>query len=273
MSVVIPTLNTRGDYLKETLEAINSQSYLPFEVVIVNNGEGEVYTDEYSFPIRHYKIMNRAGVAQARNFGASLAASDYIAFIDDDDLWATDYLEIMASRIQKYRPACLIARLDELKNNKILPFKNSLNYLNQDSILVRNPGITGSSVVVEKDSFFKIGGYNPKLPPSEDKALVLDFILNDLPVMSVPECQAILRQHPIQNRLTSNKSMAEGIFQFYRQYKSEMNAYQRYNNLYKIYLHRWLCYNYLKDWLVLTYYRFILIIFKFSSIKTNLKYK
>ena len=92
ISVVIPTLNTRQEFLKEAINSIEKQSYLPLEVIIVNNGKRNLELPETFLKISRFDIVFKAGVAQARNFGASLANGKYIAFLDDDDLWGKDYL-------------------------------------------------------------------------------------------------------------------------------------------------------------------------------------
>ena len=239
ITVVIPTLNTRPEFLRQALDAVAGQTYSPCEIIIVNNGMGDVQLSDFSLPIRHFKTVYRAGAAQARNIGVSLANTAYVAFLDDDDLWAPDYLQGMVRRVAAESPDCLIARLDLLVDGKVLPFKNATGLLTKDIILVRNPGITGSPLVVKKDAFLKVGGYNPKLPPSEDKALVLEFLRQGLSVVTAPECQAILRQHGKGDRLTESRSMAEGIYQFCRHYKKEMSLYQKAFNLFKIHKYRW----------------------------------
>jgi glycosyltransferase involved in cell wall biosynthesis len=99
ISVVIPTLNTRPQFLKEALNSIEKQSYLPSEVIIVNNGIEDLKLPETSLNIRQFKIVFKSGVAQARNFGASISKGNYIAFLDDDDLWGQDYLKNMKNKL------------------------------------------------------------------------------------------------------------------------------------------------------------------------------
>lgn len=239
VSVIIPTLNTRQEFLKEALNSIEGQSYQPSEVIIVNNGDKDLIVPKTSLNVNQFKIIFRGGVAQARNFGASFANSDYIAFLDDDDLWDQDYLKNMKKLIDKEQPDCLVGRLDQLLNNKIMPFKNAHGKINKETILIRNPGITGSSVVINKNVFLSIGGYNPKLPPSEDKSLILELINRGFKIATVPDSQAIIRQSEIERLTSSENKLYEGIFQFYRIYKEQMNLAQKITNLYKIYKYLW----------------------------------
>jgi len=175
----------------------------------------------------------KAGVAQARNIGCTLAKSPYVVFLDDDDLLSADYLELMAVRIRAEGPDCLVSRLDQLVGGEILPFKNAYGALRKSVILVKNPGITGSSVVIKKEAFLAAGGYDPALLTGQDKALVLEMMRHQFLVVSVPECQSIIRQHAGQ-RQTSASNLAKGILSFYGRYKHEMNWRQKAHNLFKV---------------------------------------
>lgn len=238
-SVVIPTLNNRNKYLKEAINSIEKQSLVPSEVIIVNNGKGDLNIDKSFLNIQQFKIVFKGGVAQARNFGASLANGKYIAFLDDDDLWGQNYLKKMKESIESNDPDCLIGRLDQYKNNKIMPYKNAHQMITKNIILVRNPGITGSSVIIKKDVFLKIGGYNVQLITGEDKSLILELIYKNFKINTVPESQAIIRKSEIQ-RLSNSENMYEGVLKFYNIYKHKMYFRHKIINLYKIYKHLWI---------------------------------
>ena len=122
----------------------------PLEVIIVNNGDKDLDLSKTNLNISIYKIIYKGGVAQARNFGACFAKGDYIAFLDDDDLWGNDYLKYINEHIKNYKPDCLIGKFDQLQDGKITPFKNAHKNISKDIILERNPGITGRSVVIHK---------------------------------------------------------------------------------------------------------------------------
>lgn len=232
-TVVIPTLNARPEFLTECLESIANQTLSPQEVLIVNNGEPGFEVAESRLSIRIIETVIGAGVAQARNIGATLATTPYIAFLDDDDLWAPDYLELMSRHIAEQNPDGLVARLDQLVGEDVLPFKNAQGSLNMEEILVRNPGVTGSSVVVKRSAFIKAGGYSVWLPASEDKALILEMMRQKSVIIAVPECQAIVRQHG-GYRLTEAKNLTRGILAFHRRYRNDMTLRQKVFNLWKV---------------------------------------
>lgn len=263
ITVVIPTLNSRQEYLEEALNSLDKQSYKPYEVIIVNNGLGEVKISERSFQIRHVKTVFMAGAPQARNLGVSLAKTDFVAFLDDDDLWEIDYLKKMTRYIDLHSPDCLIARLDQLIDGNILQYKNADGNITKDVLLVKNPGTTDSTMVVKKSAFLQVGGCNVKLKSGYDKALVLDFLLKNFKILTAPDCQAILRQHNKNDRLTGSQNISEGISQFYQLYKEEMNLKQKIYNKFKFFRYQW---KYKKDFFSFGIYIIFLLILKIFRI-------
>lgn len=236
ISCIIPTCD-RNDFLRETIVSVLNQTIQPFEIIIVNNGGGEVILpDDLKIKVKIFNIMHYAGAAQARNFGASVAQGDYLAFLDDDDLWHQDYIKNILQSIGE-GGRCVVSRLDKLKGDRIAGYKNAQDKIKIRNILVENPGITGSNLVIAKDLFFKISGFDPKLPPSEDKSLVLELLIKGYSVVTLPDNQAIIREHP-GVRLSGDKKMAEGIFQFTRKYGSLMTRREKLLNWLKIYRYR-----------------------------------
>ena len=96
VSVIIPTYN-RADYLYLTLESIANQTFTDFEVIVVDDGsaekEAEQVCSKFGF-CRYVWIPNSGGPATPRNRGIELALGEYIAFVDDDDLWIPEKLEL-----------------------------------------------------------------------------------------------------------------------------------------------------------------------------------
>jgi glycosyltransferase involved in cell wall biosynthesis len=95
ISVVVPTHNRR-ELLQLTLRAVLSQRDVDFEVVVVDDGSTDDIAagtaeleDSRVRMIRHDRPL---GVSTARNHGAEQAAGAWLAFCDDDDLWAPDKL-------------------------------------------------------------------------------------------------------------------------------------------------------------------------------------
>jgi len=103
VSVVIPTYN-HSSYVLETLESVFAQSFGDYEVIVINDGSPD-RTAELLQPlarqkrIRYFEQAN-AGQSVARNRGIVEAHGEFIAFLDDDDLWPPDKLhwQVAAAR-------------------------------------------------------------------------------------------------------------------------------------------------------------------------------
>ena len=103
VSVIIPTYN-RTDYLKTTLENLQKQTFRDFEVIVVDDGtpgEANKLVCSNFNNVRYHRIANSGGPMRPRNTGFKLAESQYIALVDDDDLWLPDKLEKQVAILDK----------------------------------------------------------------------------------------------------------------------------------------------------------------------------
>jgi glycosyltransferase involved in cell wall biosynthesis len=102
VSVVIPSYN-RAHCILETLESVYSQTFRDFEVVIIDDGSTD-NTREVLAPfgdrIRYIHQENR-GLAGARNRGIAEARGEWIAFLDSDDLWLPEKLELQFQAVTR----------------------------------------------------------------------------------------------------------------------------------------------------------------------------
>lgn len=95
VSVIIPFFNG-VKWLEEAVESVLSQTYDNFEIIVVNDGSKEDISDFLSKYSQHiiYHYQNNSGVSVARNYGMKIASGEYIAFLDSDDIWLPQKLEI-----------------------------------------------------------------------------------------------------------------------------------------------------------------------------------
>ncbi len=96
-SVILPTYNRR-EGLKGALESLAAQTLKDFEVIVINDGGVEVrdiltpFQD--SLKIEYIRLRSNMGVSVARNEGIKRASGKYIAYLDDDDIFYPNHLEI-----------------------------------------------------------------------------------------------------------------------------------------------------------------------------------
>ena len=101
ISVIIPVYN-RQDIVAHTVQSVLNQTDRDLEVLVVDDGS----TDDTRAVIQNladsrvnYFYKANDGPASARNFGLSKARGEYIAFLDSDDLWPENYLEVMLANL------------------------------------------------------------------------------------------------------------------------------------------------------------------------------
>ncbi len=95
VSIVIPAYNV-APYIGETLASVFTQTFVGYEVVVVNDGSPDTAELERALaPFRErivYLTQENRGAAVARNRGIEAARGEFVAFLDADDLWLPNYL-------------------------------------------------------------------------------------------------------------------------------------------------------------------------------------
>jgi glycosyltransferase involved in cell wall biosynthesis len=107
VSVVIPTYNQPA-FLHEALRSVFAQTLRDYEVVVVNDGSTDdtaAQLEQYAGRIRVFTQENQ-GIGCARNRGMDEARGRYIAFLDHDDLWHPQKLEIQVAFMRAH-PDCV----------------------------------------------------------------------------------------------------------------------------------------------------------------------
>ncbi|HMP90678.1 MAG TPA: glycosyltransferase family 2 protein [Kiritimatiellia bacterium] len=214
VSVVIPTHN-RGPYIEAALASVLNQTFADFEVVVVDDGSTDNTAQAlkklqgYDPRVRVVDNTGRHGAAAARNTGIHAARGEWIAFLDSDDAWAPGKLEKFMAATGG--DALLIGSdyrmidkdtgqhqtMLEFVREVMLPWWQNDQYarriidcdtLLKDGFLLEDKqtiiGMTiggylwphTSSVVVRKAAVDAAGGFNEKLPRTEDMDLWLKIL-------------------------------------------------------------------------------------------------
>lgn len=107
ISVVIPLYNKQR-CIRSTIESVLNQTYSDFELIVVDDGstdDSASVVAELSDPRIHLVRKANGGVSSARNAGIRQATSEYIAFLDGDDLWEPEFLEEVNKMITDFPEA------------------------------------------------------------------------------------------------------------------------------------------------------------------------
>ena len=95
VSVIIPIYNS-GKYLRDAIDSVLAQGYGPLEVLVVDDGSsdnGPELASSHGPPVRVIAIPHR-GHPAARNAGVAASTGDFLAFLDADDLWTANKLDL-----------------------------------------------------------------------------------------------------------------------------------------------------------------------------------
>ena len=107
ISIVIPLYN-KSNAISKTITSALQQTFTNFELIIVNDGSTDNSLDIVNSinddRIKIYNTKNK-GVSAARNFGIAKSSSNYIAFLDADDIWLPNHLDNLNTLLNNY-PDC-----------------------------------------------------------------------------------------------------------------------------------------------------------------------
>ena len=185
ISVVIPAFNA-ASYIKNAIDSVLLQTLKPQEIIIIDDGSSdnlEQVIAPYKSYVKYYKQEN-SGVAIARNLGVNYAKSKWVAFLDADDIWHKNKLSIQARVVESSLSKNISIICTEYQ------FVNSVDQLALNSqptdfsykkieinTLLNKPYLATPTVIINKQLFEVIGGYNEVLHTAEDLDLYLRLVM------------------------------------------------------------------------------------------------
>jgi glycosyltransferase involved in cell wall biosynthesis len=165
------------EFLKNSVSAVLSQSYLNIELIVVNDGSTDRSDDilkQFVNKIRYITTTNK-GVSHARNIGIEQSTGDWIAFCDADDEWFNDKIERQISAIGdsywSYTDSYYVG-LYYKHGTKRSDLSKLYDGLIFDELCFENL-ITTSSVLIKKSVLKEFGKFNENSKALEDWELWL----------------------------------------------------------------------------------------------------
>ena len=182
-SVIIPAYNAEAT-LASTVQSVLDQSFTDFEVIIVDDGSKDdtvrlaLKLCAKDLRIRTVSQPN-GGVSQARNFGATLAKGQFLAFLDADDQWSSDKLE-RHHALHEGDPMldASFARVEFCadQDGQLLAGRtiSSLpeGYLDIADVVIENPVGTASNFVINREVYEDLGGFDEDMRYAEDQEIL-----------------------------------------------------------------------------------------------------
>lgn len=199
ITVIIPCLNVE-DYLLEAVDSCLDQSLQPFEIIIVDNGSTDKTVEVAQSLARQYPNMvsllscHIKGAPAARNMGWRQSKSQWIQFLDADDILLPDKLKIQARCISQNTPfivgGAIYQQLDGSKTT-IIPDRD----IWKGAFKGEYAGNTCSNLW-NRHHLNLIGGWNENLENTQDYDLIFRLIQEDENVIFSDELLTIHRDRP-----------------------------------------------------------------------------
>jgi len=175
-SIIIPTLNEER-YLPKLLEDLLNQTEKNFEVIVVDGKS----TDKTIDVCKHFMknipskiiISNKRNVAYQRNYGTKFSKGSYLFFLDADSRISNNFVYKLKKFIINNKGLLFIPYLTSgASDKKYRTLLDLSNMLAESSIFFDKKFSLGGSMIIEKNFFGLLGGFNENLYLAEDHELI-----------------------------------------------------------------------------------------------------
>lgn len=185
ISVIIPTHCRSIGTLDKAVQSVKRQSISVFEIIIVDDNVNTTLSENIISYCRQndlvYIVSGGIGAGGARNIGINTAKGDYIAFLDDDDIWLPNKLCLQMSLFSEPNTALVYSRGYTIKTDRSgvttkTPYATDSYYrtsVNYTDLLEKNYIGTTTQLIINKDILMQIGGFDASLPSRQDYDLCL----------------------------------------------------------------------------------------------------
>lgn len=238
VDVIIPLYNG-GNFIFDTLKSIESQTFKPGNVIVVNDGS----TDMSEHIVRKFmertslnvKLINKknGGLSSARNIGIVNSESEYVAFLDADDLWYPDKLQRQMECFKNaefkdlglvYCGYEILKGNRKIKKNLLLPQieKDLRGNVFEKMFDKMKISASGSGVLIKRDCFDKAGMFDESLFAVEDWDMWIR-ISRYFAIDYVPDILVSVRIHD-QNMHHDNERMLRNFTRFALKWCDELSS-------------------------------------------------
>lgn len=221
VSVIIRTYKGRLPYLRESIASVLNQTYPNIEIVVVEDGSNEAqsYIEQIS-KINKLKVVYRQEQKRGRchtgNVGLSLTSGEFIVFLDDDDLFFADHIEVLASELLGHPevsatysiswevPTKLIS-LQPLKYIE-LAYKSFYRQKFSRVLMLHHNYIPIQSILFDRKLYEQYGGFDESLENLEDWNLWTRYCVNN-DFLFIEKTTSMYRVPDINEYITRQQSL------------------------------------------------------------------
>jgi glycosyltransferase involved in cell wall biosynthesis len=222
-SIIIPT-HKFHPYLYTAIESALSQTINDLEVIVVNDGAGPELTNQLrvSFPaIRIIDLHKNRGVSVARNIAAANAQSEFIAFLDSDDIAESHRIEKHLAYAKSHPETTanhcgsVIFTHEGIKAEHI----NKPDVLAPSDVLIQSH-VPPSCLFIKRSVFLHYQGFAEHMRVAEDADLIVRMVSKGEKIGFIPEPLLRFRRMDHGNASTNGLGILKGKTQLLlRNYK------------------------------------------------------
>jgi len=224
ISVIIPTYKHR-DFVLATLDSVFAQTFTDIEIIVVNDGSpddtAKVLRPLASSGHIRYIEQSNEGQAAARNRGLAEAHGEFIAFLDDDDLWPADKLEWQLKALKENPYTVFIygavSRVDKdfglsippVPQQNLPPNENTTSGCVHEDFLRRNWLHSPGQALMRMEAVRRVNGFDETIWGADDYDLYIR-LAEQGPILYNDHVSLYYRQHA-QNASKNIKRMYQNV--------------------------------------------------------------
>lgn len=241
VSVIMPLYNGAA-HLMEAVASVAAQTRVPDELVVVDDGSTDdgialLQTLSTPFPIRTVR-QKRAGQSVARNRGVTTAVGDLLAFLDQDDAWHSEHLQVLCEPfVEDTAVGWVYSDFDEID---AVGRTVTLSFLADRAIghprrslgacLGENLMVIPSASVIRRTTFERLGGFDEELQGYEDDDLYVRAFRGGTAMVFEPRSLTRFRVHSTSS--SANGRFAESRLYFTKKLRQTVADDPRLNRYY-----------------------------------------
>ncbi len=204
ISAIIPVYN-RKRYIAEAIDSVLAQTYSPIEIIVVDDGSTDksaAIVKEYQNSSIRYTFQSNQGIGAARNKGIDMAQGAYYAFLDSDDLWIPDKISLQMKAFENDPDLDMVF-------GHVVQFRSTQlgTILDQKDQFV--PGYIPSSLLIQRDSFHKVGKFTTQWKIGEFVDWYSRALETGLKSLMLPDLVAKRRIHDANIGIVERKSQKD----------------------------------------------------------------
>lgn len=223
VDIVIPFYNTPLDYTRQTLRSVVRQTLRDWQAFVVNDGSTAANSAalqgliaEIDDPRIIYVSTPNGGVSAARNIGVRSGTSPFVAFLDSDDYWYPGKLERQVAAFAEQPQVALVhTAVDILSGDgqvtsppALARTISQLSPAEQLQLLLRKNFIGVVTVMMRREAFEAVGGFDESLRVVEDKELWIRTMIHGHLTAFVDRHLAVYRHHGASISRNTGKMLA-----------------------------------------------------------------